>query len=450
MPTQRQGILYASILVGVGAAIGYFAASDGVGGGSSVALAGSPESDPVAASRESTASARGDEAVVPITLEGAEPAIPLYTKDPTLNMWKERRPDLSAGREPGPINVQRMPGGFYPSGIPTFYRSPVALTPEDLRVGEVDVAMIGAYTDNTIAMRGAAYGPTMFRAMSDVYGGWGSYSQPQVHTMIDLQEDLTIVDYGDAPNEPYNAERTVHEVRKLVAEIAGVQLPNGNRVIPIIIGGDHSLAYPDLAGLADVFGKGNVGMLHFDAHYDGSIVFGQYGHNGAFTKRLIAEGHIEGKNYIQIGLRGWYPDEATWRWMRENQIKYHTMGEFERIGWEGVFEKVMKEVAAGPKYWFISFDVDAIDPAYAPGCGSPEPNGLTTPVVFRMVRRLCAETNVIGMDLVEFNPLRDPSWLTGQLVNRIVREALVGVALRKKGITDADYESELTRTHGQD
>jgi agmatinase len=298
-------------------------------------------------------------------------------------------------------------------------------------------------------MRGAAYGPTMFRAMSDIYGAWGAYSMPNIHTMIKIDQELNIVDYGDAANDPYNAERSVHEIRKLVAEIAGVTHADGKHVIPIIIGGDHSLAYPDLAGLSDVYGKNNVGMIHFDAHYDGSIAFGQFGHNGAFTKRLIMEGIIKGENFIQIGLRGWYPDEDSWKWMRENKIKYHTQGEFERIGWEAVLEKVMKEIEAGPDYWFISFDMDVMDPTYAPAVGSPEPNGMITPVAFRMVRRLCAETNVIGMDLVEYNPIRDATWMTGQLANRIVREALVGIALRKKGITEKDYESELTKTHGQ-
>ncbi len=364
-------------------------------------------------------------------------------------MWKERRTDLSEGREPGPINLQRYKGGFYPSGIPTFYRSPVALVPEDLKAGKVDVAIVGAYTDNTIAMRGAAYGPNMLRAMSEIYGAWGIFEQAHVHTMITLGKDLNIVDYGDAPTEPFNVERSIHEIRKFIAEIAGVKHENGKHVIPIIMGGDHSLAYPDLAALADVYGKGNVGMIHFDAHYDGSYAYGVTGHNGSFTKRLIQEGHVKGENYIQIGLRGWYPDEVTWKWMREVGIKYHTMGQIEKHGWEAVLEEVMKEIDDGPDYWFISFDMDSMDPTYAPAVGSPEPNGLTTPVVFRMVRRLCAEKNVVGMEMVEYNPLRDSNWMTGQLANRIVKEAMVGIALRKKGITEADYESDLTKTHGQ-
>jgi hypothetical protein len=96
---------------------------------------------------ESKAKSGDKEYLVPKTLEGQEYAIPLYTKDPSINMWKERRTDLSEGRKPGPINIQRFPGGFYPAGIPTFFRSPVALVPEDLKAGKVDVAMIGAYTD---------------------------------------------------------------------------------------------------------------------------------------------------------------------------------------------------------------------------------------------------------------------------------------------------------------
>ena len=104
---------------------------------------------------------------------GVEPVIPLDREDPTYHLWKKRREDLSAGREPGLINVQRYPGGFSHQGIPTFFRVPVALLPADLEAGDVDVAIISAHTDMGMGVRGASRGPNDLRANGDVYGTWG-------------------------------------------------------------------------------------------------------------------------------------------------------------------------------------------------------------------------------------------------------------------------------------
>ncbi len=381
--------------------------------------------------------------------EGVEPVIPLNVDDPTYDLWKLIRDDLSEGREPGLINVQRAWGGFGWQGIPTFFRLPVALVPEDLEAAQVDVAIMGAHTDMGTGSRGAARGPAAFREARHEYVGWGAYSMPHMGTMVNPFEDLTIVDYGDAPVDLLSTERSVHEIRKYVADIAGVVLENGEHVIPIIIGGDHSLAYPNIAGLADVYGKGNVGVIHFDAHYDGSMYFGHLINHGAWVKRLIVEGHVPGRNYIQVGLRGYYPDEETFEWMRQEGFRYHTMAEIERRGWDAVMEDIIREAKDGPEYLFISFDIDALDPAYTPGTGTPEPGGLTPRETFPLVRRLCAESNVVGFDLVEFAPERDPTYVTGLNANRIVRECLVGIAMRKRGLTEAHYLSPATVNDGR-
>lgn len=153
----------------------------------------------------------------------AVPTIPLDKKDPTYNLWKKKRDDLSKGRGPGPINVQRYPGGVAYQGIPTFFKLPVALTPQDLAAGDVDVAIISAHTDMGSGVRGAARGPNDLRANGDVYGAWGAFSMPHMHTMINPFEILTIVDYGDAPTDFLSTERSVHAVREIVREVAGVK-----------------------------------------------------------------------------------------------------------------------------------------------------------------------------------------------------------------------------------
>jgi len=111
-------------------------------------------------------------------------------------------------------------------------------------------------------------------------------------------------------------------------------------------------------------------------------------------------------------------------------------------------EDVIREARDGPEYLYISFDIDTLDPAFVPGTGTPEPGGLTPREAFPIVRRLCAETNVIGFDLVELAPERDPTYVSTMNANRIVRECLVGIAMRKKGITEEDYLSPLTVDDG--
>ena len=162
------------------------------------------------------------------------------------------------------------------------------------------------------------------------------------------------------------------------------------------------------------------------------------------VRRLIEDGHINGKNYIQVGLRGYWPGDDGFRWMRQHGFRYHTMAEIERDGWDAVMERIIREANDGPKYLYVSFDIDVLDPAYTPGTGTPEPGGLTPREVFPLLRHLCAENNLVGFDLVEFNPLVDPGHTTVLYSNRIVQECLTGIAMRKKGITDRGYLSPLT------
>ena len=136
--------------------------------------------------------------------------------------------------------------------------------------------------------------------------------------------------------------------------------------------------------------------------------------------------------------------------MRDQGMRYHFMAEVERHGWDHVMERALTEAKeGGAEYLYISFDMDTIDPAFAPGTGTPEPGGLTPREVFPLVRRLCAETNVVGMEIVELNPLVDPTYVTPLVANRIAREMITGVAMRKKGITDPHYLAPETIDHGQ-
>jgi len=349
-------------------------------------------------------------------------------------------------REPGPIELNRyVINPVAPGGIPTFMRWPVCLTPEDLKAGQVDVAVIGAPLDMSGGQRGTSFGPLALRTADRYIPGGPLAGAVLTHAHVGIKpyESLNCVDYGDAGISPFDIELSHQEVRKRVREIAETG------AIPIILGGDHSLMRPDGMAMADVYGKGNVGIIHFDAHHDaGSNAFGHTITHGTPVRNLIDDGHIPGKNFIQVGLRGYAPTEEDMTWMRSHGIRSHYMAEVERDGFAKVMERAIAEALDGPEYLFISFDIDSLDPAYAPGTGTPEPGGFTTREMLPMIRRLCAECNVVGMELVEVAPGHDPGYTTALNGLRIIQEAITGLAMRRKGLTEPHYLD--SRRSGQD
>jgi agmatinase len=371
-------------------------------------------------------------------------AIPLDPDDASIDVMAFFR-DCSEvqGREPGPIDVQRTIGGMSFQGIPTFFRAPVALCPQDLVAGEVDVAIMGASLDMSTGARGTAFGPQAVRT-GEVVGAWGaiaSQSHPAVGG-IDFMQVLNVVDYGDAPIDVLSTERSILPVHHMVKEIAETG------AIPVIVGGDHSLMYPDVVAITDVYGKGNVGVVHFDAHFDAlPSLLGHYISHGAPVKRLIDEGHVNGRNFVQIGLNSFKPGPKEIAWMRENQVRYHFMSEIDRDGWPAVMERALAEALDGPEMIFVSIDTDVLDPAFAPGMGTPEPGGLTPRELFPVLRALGVQNKIVGIDLVEVNPLTDPTYRSKQVAVRILREILTGIAMRNMGITDPMYLDPLWTDH---
>ncbi len=363
-------------------------------------------------------------------------AIPLDSRDPTLDlMGLLRKCPRDDGGKAGPIDIQRTVGGTSYQGIPTFFRAPVALCPEDLRAGKVDVAIMGASVDMSGGMRGTAWGPQAVRTGERVVP-WGQL-MPVCHPTvgpIDFMQILKVVDYGDAPVDILSGERSILPVHHMVREIAETG------AIPVIVGGDHSLMYPDVVAITDVYGKGKVGVIHFDAHFDGiPLLFGHYISHGAPVRRVIDEGHVKGKNFIQIGLNSVKPGAADLEWMRKNQVRYHFMAEIDKKGWQTVMKQALKEALDGPEHIFVSVDTDCLDPAWAPGMGTPEPGGMNIRELFPMLRALGVQNKIVGVELVEVNPLTDPTYRSKLVAVRILREILTGIAMRKKGITDPMY-----------
>jgi guanidinobutyrase len=372
-----------------------------------------------------------------------EASIALNTETEGFNGWKVKRPTaFDTPRAPGPINLNRYMGAGPKLGIPTFFNLPAALTPEDLKAGKVDVAIVGAGLDMGSGFRGAAYGPRAVRT-GEVYKGQGMVTPENMHVMVSPFNELNVVDYGDIAVDQLSTERSVEHIREVVREIAAA----GS--IPMIVGGDHSLMYPDAAGVVDVYGKGKVGIVHFDAHYDAGKDEAHLLSHGQPVYRLIREQLVPGKNFIQVGLRGYWPNKESFEWMRENGFRYHPMAEVEKSGWDAVMTRAITEAREGPEYIFVSFDIDSLDPAFMPGTGTPEPGGLTMREALPVVRRLCAETKVVGFELVELDPLVDPGYTTALNSNRILRECLTGIAMHKLGMTQEHYLSPLTTEHAQ-
>ena len=177
-------------------------------------------------------------------------------------------------------STSRRPWAGWPfKGYRRFFRAPVALGPEDLKAGNVDVAILGASIDTGAGMRGTAYGPQAVRTAERVVA-WGegplfTAGHPYAGD-VDFMQVLKVVDYGDAAIDILSPERSALGVHKIVKEVAETG------AIPVIVGGDHSLMYPDVVAITDVYGKGKVGVVHFDAHFDGiPLMYGHYLSHGA-------------------------------------------------------------------------------------------------------------------------------------------------------------------------
>jgi agmatinase len=372
-------------------------------------------------------------------------SIPLEPRDPSRNLTELYRDCTTVeGREPGPIDIQRTIGGTKEMGIPTFFRAPVALCPQDLKAGEVEIAIIGAPVDTSTGMRGTGFGPMAVRT-GETTLPWGEIlhlAHPTVGD-IDFMQVLKVVDYGDAVVDNWSVERTAVAVHHLVKEVAETG------TIPVVVGGDHSLMYADVVAVTDVHGKGKVAVVHWDAHFDGiPLLFGHYLTHGAMVRRLIDEGHVKGEHFIQIGLNSAKPGADDMAWMRENGVKFRFMHEVDEKGWRKVTEEVLAELQGmGVTKVFLSLDTDVLDPAYAPGMGTPEPGGMTIRELFPMLRAVGIATDVVGMEMVEVNPLTDNTYRSKLVAVRALREMLTGVAMRKKGITDPFYVDSDWKEH---
>ncbi len=303
------------------------------------------------------------------------------------------------------------------AGLLTFGTLPYTQDPAEL-VG-VDVAIVGAPTDDLVSDRpGARFGPRAIRAASCPPG-------PHLEAKVDAMVDLRMVDYGDAPVLPADAAATHQAIERTVGEVVAAG------AIPVVLGGDHSIAEPDIRAVAAKHGP--VGLVHFDTHTDtGTEVYGVEVSHGTPMYRLVEQGHVDPKRYVQIGLRGYWPGPKEFGWQAEQGITSFFMHDVRDDGIAAVLERTLTIVGEGPTY--LTVDVDVLDPAFAPGTGTPEPGGMTSVDLLWACRTVAERLTLVGAEVVEVLPTAPGSAdVTALVADRIVREILTGLALRRRG-----------------
>ncbi|MFZ1490403.1 MAG: agmatinase [Ilumatobacteraceae bacterium] len=336
-------------------------------------------------------------------------------------------PDDAVRRELAPGLAEQYALGFNFGSVTTFGQRPLLTEPEQLDAWKPDVAVLGAPFDlGTTNRPGARFGPRAIR--SQVYEA-GSY---HLDLGLEIFDWLEVVDFGDVHCPHGQTERSHANIRARVHEIAR------RGIVPLVFGGDHSITWPAATAVADVHGFGNVGMVHFDAHADtADVIDGNLASHGTPMRRLIESGAVPGDRFVQVGLRGYWPPQDTFEWMKAQGMRWHTMQEIWERGFAAVMADAVAEALATTDLLYISVDVDSIDPSQAPGTGTPEPGGIQAADILRMVRRLAHAHHVVGIDIVEVAPAYDVSELTVNLAHRIAFEALAGLAARKRDAAGA-------------
>ncbi len=301
-----------------------------------------------------------------------------------------------------------------------------------------DVIILGAPIDSGTSHRsGAKFGPQAIRG--------GDYlphdgERPHMALRTDGLKDLKVLDAGDLLMPGGDLKKSL--------EILAVATEKISRagIIPVILGGDHSIASADVAGIAAHRGLGKISMIHFDAHADtGDSQFGALEGHGTPMRQLIDSGAVRGDRFLQLGLRGYWPDNETLEWMRDQGMRSYEMTEIHHRGLNTVLDESFARLTDECDGVFLSVDIDVVDPGMAPGTGTPEPGGMTSRELLESVRRICLELPVVGIDVVEVAPPFDSADITAILANRVVLEALSAIAKRRSGKAYSPTQNLLDR-----
>lgn len=310
----------------------------------------------------------------------------------------------------------------------TFLGVPACTLDDPTSFADADVVIVGAPFDGGTSHRpGTRFGPSAIRQACYLpHDG----SRPSLALGVDALRDLRVYDAGDVEMFGGDIERSLGALETAVATVSAAG------AVPVVLGGDHSIALPDATGVARRYGFGRVSLVHFDAHADtGDIEFGSLHGHGQPMRRLIESGAVRGDRFLQIGLRGYWPGPETLAWMAGQRMRSYEMTEVVARGLDECLTEAFAIATDDCDGVFLSVDVDVVDPGMAPGTGTPEPGGLTSRQLLDAVRRCCYELPVVGLDVVEVAPPYDHADITAYLGNRVVLEALSAIARRRRDAT---------------
>lgn len=293
------------------------------------------------------------------------------------------------------------------AGMPTLLTAPyMAINHESPDFGDLQVALLGVPMDLGVTNRtGSRFGPRALRAIERI----GPYNH--VLDCAPVQE-LRVADIGDVPfRSRYRLELSHDDIEKYVSQIVDAG------VLPLSVGGDHSITHPILKAVGK---KQPVGMIHIDAHCDTGGLFDltKFHHGGPF-RNAVLDGVLDPTRVIQIGIRG--SSEYLWEFSYDSGMTVIHAEEVTGMGIPAIIEKAKEIIGDGPTY--LSFDVDSLDPSIAPGTGTPEIGGLTSREVLELIRGLKG-MNIVGGDVVEVAPQYDPTTNTAQVGAQVLFEIL--------------------------
>jgi agmatinase len=313
------------------------------------------------------------------------------------------------------------------AGINTFRKAPYL---EDVHeVGKHEVAVVGAPFDmGTTYRAGCRFGPQAIRRISALYD---SYS---VDMAIDLEEELGLVDLGDIFVIPSNLEKSFDQIDRAISWIVG------EGVFPVVLGGDHSIGYPDVRGIAPHI-DGRVGIIHLDRHLD---IQERDMDERMHTTPWFHATNIENApptNLVQMGIGGWYGSRPGVKVARERDTTVLTITDIEEVGVEKAAEVALEVAWKDADAVYLSFDIDSVDAGFVPGTGSPEPGGLLPREALKLLR-LIAREGICGMEVVEVAPPYDVSDMTAQLACRAVMDVLGTLVAEGKLGSRATKEQE--------
>ena len=293
------------------------------------------------------------------------------------------------------------------AGVPTFLTAPyLPVSADEPDFGDLQVAIVGVPMDLGVTNRpGSRFGPRALRAIERI----GPYNH-----VLDVAptHELRVADIGDVPFQSrYRLELSHDDIEKRISQIVSAG------VVPLSVGGDHSITHPILKAVGR---KAPVGLIHIDAHCDTGGAFDQtkFHHGGPF-RNAVLDGVLDPTRTIQIGIRG--AAEYLWEFSYESGMTVIHAEEISAMGIPEIIEKARAVVGDGPTY--LSFDVDSVDPAFAPGTGTPEIGGLTTREVLELLRGLKG-VDLVGGDVVEVAPQYDSTTNTAHVGAQVLFEIL--------------------------